>query len=73
MCSLDKVKATFNSLQVLKNILLREWCQLKWQNAAATAKSLQSCPTLRPQRRQPTRFPRPWDSPGKNTGVKMTE
>ena len=22
-----------------------------------------------PQRRQPTRFPRPWDSPGKNTGV----
>ena len=25
--------------------------------------------SLRPQRRQPTRFPRPWDSPGKNTGV----
>ena len=23
----------------------------------------------RPQRRQPTRLPRPWDSPGKNTGV----
>ena len=37
--------------------------------AAAAAKSLQSCPTLRPQRRQPTRLPRPWDSPGKNTGV----
>ena len=36
---------------------------------AATAKSLQSCPTLRPHRRQPTRLPRPWDSPGKNTGV----
>ena len=34
------------------------------------AKSLQSCPTLvRPQRWQPTRLPRPWDSPGKNTGV----
>ena len=27
------------------------------------------CPTLRPHRRQPTRLPRPWDSPGKNTGV----
>ena len=27
--------------------------------AAAAAKSLQSCPTLRPQRRQPTRLPRP--------------
>ena len=33
------------------------------------AKSLQSCPTVRPYRRQPTRLPRPWDSPGKNTGV----
>ena len=33
------------------------------------AKSLQSCPTVRPHRRQPTRLPRPWDSPGKNTGV----
>ena len=31
--------------------------------------SHQSCPTLRPHRRQPTRLPRPWDSPGKNTGV----
>ena len=36
---------------------------------AAAAKSLQSCPTLRPHRRQPTRLPHPWDSPGKNTGV----
>ena len=25
--------------------------------------------SVRPQRRQPTRLPRPWDSPGKNTGV----
>ena len=31
--------------------------------------SHQSCPTLRPHRRQPTRLRRPWDSPGKNTGV----
>ena len=37
--------------------------------AAAAAKSLQSCPTLWPHRRQPTRLPHPWDSPGKNTGV----
>ena len=39
--------------------------------AAAAAKSLQSCITLcdRPHRWQPTRLPRPWDSPGKNTGV----
>ena len=32
---------------------------------AAAAKSLQSCPTLY----DPTRLHRPWDSPGKNTGV----
>ena len=37
--------------------------------AAAAAKSLQSYPTLEPHRQQPTRLPRPWDSPGKNIGV----
>ena len=44
---------------------------LKLLAAAAAAKSLQSCPTLcNPiDVWQPTRFPRPWDSPGKNTGV----
>ena len=37
---------------------------------ATTAKSLQSCLTLcDPIRRQPTRLPCPWDSPGKNIGV----
>ena len=38
--------------------------------AAATAKSLQSCPTLcDPTDGKPTRLPRSWDSLGKNTGV----
>ena len=37
--------------------------------AAAAAESLQLCDSVRPHRRQPTRLPRPWDSPGKNTGV----
>ena len=46
-------------------LLLTSW---DWY-AAAAAKLLQSCPTLRPQRRQPIRLPCPWDSPGKNTGV----
>ena len=36
---------------------------------AAATKALQLCPTLRPHRQQLTRLPRPWDSPGKNTGV----
>ena len=38
--------------------------------STAAAKSLQSCPTLfDSHRQQPTRLPRPWDSPVKNTGV----
>ena len=37
--------------------------------ATAAAKSFQSCLTLCDPRQQPTRLPRPWDSPGKNTGV----
>ena len=38
--------------------------------AAATAKSLQSCSTLcDPIDGSPPGSPRPWDSPGKNTGV----
>ena len=37
--------------------------------AAAAAAPLQSCPTVRPHRQQPTRLCCPWDSPGKNTGV----
>ena len=37
--------------------------------AVAAAKSLQSCPTLQPHKRKPTRPPCPWDSLGKNTGV----
>ena len=41
-------------------------------HAAAATKLFQSCPTLCDpigSRRQPTRLPRPWDSPSKNTGV----
>ena len=30
---------------------------------------LLSCLSRVPHRRQPTRLPHPWDSPGKNTGV----
>ena len=38
--------------------------------AAAAAKSLQSLSdSVRPHRWKSTRLPRPWDSPGKNTGV----
>ena len=46
-------------------------CSFLNQMCAATAKSLQSCSTLCDpiDGSHQTRVPRPWDSPGKNTGV----
>ena len=37
--------------------------------AAAAAVASVVAESVRPHRRQLTRLPRPWDSPGKNTGV----
>ena len=59
----------------LKTRNIRELPQLDNENLQkptvhivdTAAKLLQSCPTLRPHRWQPTRLPHPWDSPGKNT------
>ena len=48
-------------------VIIKSWFGLV--AAAAAARSLQLCPTVRPHRRQPTRLCCPWDSPGKNTGV----
>ena len=64
-------------LNLFKDITYPAWDGLfpvwsKDLTAAAAAKSLQSCPTLCDPidwPMQPTRLPRPWDSPGKNTGV----
>ena len=70
-----KVKSNFFSkaLNYLSNtqclklyIILTSYSKL---HVAAAAKSLQLCLTVQPHRRQPTRLPHPWDSPGKNTGV----
>ena len=51
---------------------LRKICQFWWY-VSLMLLLLLSCSvvsnSVRPQRRQPTRLPRPWDSPGKNTGV----
>ena len=48
--------------------MLTPWKE-SYDQAAAAAKSPQSCPTVQPHRQQPTRLLCPWDSPGKNTGV----
>ena len=54
------------SKETFKNI----YCTAAAAAAAAAAKSLQFVSdSVRPHRRQPTRPHRPWDSPGKNTGV----
>ena len=42
---------------------------LRHKEPAAASKSHQSCATVQPHRRQPTRLHHSWDSPGKNTGV----
>ena len=44
-------------------------CLKQCDAAAAAAKSLQSCPTLCDPTDSSHQAPRPWDSPGKNTGV----
>ena len=40
-----------------------------WRGHAAAAKSPVVSDSVRPHRQQPTKLPRPRDSPGKNTGV----
>ena len=77
--------AHFQGIFPTQGLNLRLLCLLHWHvgslllappgkpnflmDAAAAAKSLQLCPTVWPHRWQPTRLLRPWDSPGKNTGV----
>ena len=52
-------------------IFLIEVKMRTYQYAAAAAASVTSVvsDSVRPHRRQPTRLPRPWDSPDKSTGV----
>ena len=48
--------------------LLRWWWWWWWCCCCCYVASVVS-DSVRPHRRQPTRLPHPWDSPGKNTGV----
>ena len=65
---LDRVWRKWNPLTLLVG-MQTSTVTMENRVTAAAAKSLQSCPTVRPHRRQPTSLPRPWDSPGKNTGA----
>ena len=57
--------ATYVSLKVSNGT---ECCIHQLANCCCQVASVLS-DSVRPQRRQPSRLPRPWDSPGKSTGV----
>ena len=47
-----------------------EWVAISFSNAWKWKRNRSVVSnSVQPQRQQPTRFPHPWDSPGKNTGV----
>ena len=65
-----KPRYTYTCVYSFPNSFL-SYCRVLSQvpSAAAAAVASVMSDSVRPQRRQPTRLPRPWDSPGKNTGV----
>ena len=50
--------------QTLEPSVWTWYCKWKWKWSHSVVSN-----SVRPHRRQPTRLPCPWDSPGKNTGV----
>ena len=62
------VPTVHNSTQYSQQSILWK-SKISHPTAAAAAKSFQLCSTLCHPIWQPTRLPRPWDSPGKNAGV----
>ena len=60
--------ASLNTIDMTLKLILVLGClfHFSWYCSRVTSVVSNS---VRPHRRQPTRLPRPWDSPGKNTGV----
>ena len=55
-----------------KNMIQKDTCTPVFTAALFTANCYVTSvvsDSVRPHRQKPTRLPRPWDSPGKNTGV----
>ena len=59
----------FKGLDLVNSMPEELWTEI--HNIVLSLSSITSVvpDSVRPHRRQPTRLPRPWDSPGKNTGV----
>ena len=62
-CSIHLCLFCCLTYRVIVTIFLNSMYMHCWQVASVMSDSVQ------PHRRQPTRLHRPWDSPGKNTGV----
>ena len=58
-----KLKSNILTGSILSTHIITSW------HTAVASKLFLSSDSVRPHRRQPTRLPHPWDSPGKNTGV----
>ena len=63
---LFKISISLSSVDININVNCAALCNLLCCCCSITSVVSDS---VRPHRRQPTRLPRPWDSPGKNTGV----
>ena len=63
---MDKNKQPLNCLQSVDKLKKKKWLSLNGYCCCITSVVSDS---VEPRRQQPTRLPRPCDSPGKNTGV----
>ena len=64
-------KDKYHMIPLYKVPCVTKFIEMKSRILAAAAAKVASVmsDSVRPHRRQPTRLPRPWDSPGTNTGV----
>ena len=65
----EKRSIPWSSCVYSRNARILQYMQISQCDVSVCVSCLVGSDSLQPHRRQPTRLPRPWDSPGKNTGV----